>query len=59
MDVVMDLDTAILMVLTACALGWCFTIRIYETRQYVKECQQKEKKRLKRAERVRQLSGKL
>ena len=53
----MDIDTALLLVLTAAAFCWFFSIRIYEERVYLKSCREEEIDRIQRAERVTKLSG--
>lgn len=55
----MDLDTALLIAMTACALGWFFTIRIIEARKHVKQRQEQEIASMLRAERVKVLSGRM
>jgi hypothetical protein len=55
----MDFDTAILLVLTGCALAWYISIFAREDRRRVKEIEVEQKAQLKRAERVRKLDGRL
>ncbi|WP_153307105.1 hypothetical protein [Desulfosediminicola flagellatus] len=54
----MDLDTVILLVLTACAFGWYMSFSIGEGRNEIKARDQYDLERLKRAERLRNMYGK-
>ena len=51
----MDIDTLIILSLTFCAFCWWFGLRIAEDRKIVRECNQQEKERLERQERVKSL----
>lgn len=53
----MDFDTAILLVVTACAYCWFISFGIIEERKENKELEKKELDRLQRAERVKKLFG--
>lgn len=55
----MDFDTALLIALTASALGWFFWIRINEERKNIRKYQEQEIADLQRAERVKGLNGRL
>lgn len=51
----MDLDTAILFAITACAYGWFISKGILDGRREIKAQEQEEIERLQRAERLKRL----
>lgn len=53
----MDTDTAILMGLTLTAFIWWFLLRVQEDRRYARELLEQEKDKVRRAERVKQLTN--
>jgi len=53
----MDLDTAILLVMTGCAYCWFISFGILEEKKEIKAREREEIIRLQRAERVRKLFG--
>lgn len=56
-DIEMELDTTILLVLTACALIWFVIIYVGEDRRRVKELRMQQQKERARTERIRSLDG--
>lgn len=54
----MDVDTAILLVATACAYGWFVSFGILEQRREVKAREQERIEQLRRSERLSKLFGK-
>ncbi len=54
----MDLDTAILLALTACAYCWFVLTGIFEQKSEIKAHEKEETERLQRAERLKKLFGK-
>jgi hypothetical protein len=53
----MDLDTTILLALTACAYCWFVLTGIFEQKSEIKAREKEETERLQRAERLKKLCG--